>query len=61
MGSRSLGGIACVMHNLAMQTVVPLMYILKLNHRDILSHTLMLLSELSGDLIVAVFQAKNEI
>ena len=61
MGSRSVGGIACVMRNLAMQTVVPLMYILKLSHRDILSHTLMLLSELSGDLISVVFQAKNEI
>ena len=28
---------------------------------DILSHTLMLLSELSGDLILVVSQAKNEI
>ena len=58
MGSRSVGGIACVMHNLAMQTVVPLMYILKLSHMDILSHTLMLLSELSGDLILAVIKPK---
>ena len=49
------------MHNLAMPTVVPLMYILKLSHRDILSHTLTLLSELSGDLILVVFQAKSEI
>ena len=61
MGSRSFGGIACVMRNLAMWTVVPLMYVLKLSHMDILSHTLMLLSEMSGDLILAVFQAKNEI
>ena len=61
MGLRSVGGIACVMHNLAMQTVVPLMYILKLSHRGILSHTLMLLSELSDDLILVVFQAKNVI
>ena len=61
MGSRSVGGIACVMRNLAMQTVVPLMYVLKLSHRDILSHTLTLLSELPGDLVLAVFQAKNEI
>ena len=58
MGLRSVGGIACVMHNLAMWTVVPLMYVLKLSHMDILSHTLMLLSELSGDLILVVFQAK---
>ena len=58
MGSRPVGGIACVMHNLAMQTVVPLMYGLKLSHRDILSHTLMLLSRLSGDLILVVFQPK---
>ena len=61
MVSRSVGGITCVMHNLAMPTVVPLMYILKLIHRDILSHTLTLLSELSGDLALAVFQAKSEI
>ena len=60
MGLRSVGGIACVMCNLAMQTVVPLMYVLKLSHVDILSHTLTLLSELSGDPILAVFQAKNE-
>ena len=45
----------CVMRNLTMQTVVPLMYILKLSRRDILSHTLTLLSELSGDLILMVF------
>ena len=56
MGLRSVGGIACVMRNLAMWTVVPLMYILGLSHMDILSHTLTLLSELSGDLILAVFQ-----
>ena len=61
MGSRSVGGIPYVMHNLAMLTVVPLMYVLKLSHRDILSHTLMLLSELSGDLILVVIQAKSEI
>ena len=59
MVSRSVGGITCVMHNLAMLTVVPLMYILKLSHRDIMSHTLML--ELFGDLILVVFQAKSEI
>ena len=61
MGSRSVGGITCVMHSLAMQTVVLLMYILELSRRDIPSHTLMLLSELSGDLILAVFQAKSGI
>ena len=49
MGLRSVGGIACVMHNLAMLTIVPLMYILKLSHRGILIHTLTLLSELSDD------------
>ena len=61
MVSKSVGGIACVMHNLAMRTIVPLMYVLKLSHQDILSYTLMLLSELSGDLILSVFQAKSEI
>ena len=61
MGSKPVGGITCVMHNLAMQTIVPLMYILKLSHRDIRSHTLTLLSELSGDLTLVVFQAKIEI
>ena len=60
-GIKFVGDITCVMHNLAMLTVVPLMYILKLSHRDILSHILMLLSELSGDLILAIFQAKSEI
>ena len=59
MVSRSVEGIICVMHNLAMPTVVPLMCILKLSHRDILSHTLMPLSELSGDLILVVFQVKS--
>ena len=42
-----------------MLTIVPLMYILKLSHRGIMSHTLMLLSELSGALILMVFQAKS--
>ena len=61
MGSNSVGGITCVMCNLAMWTVVPLIYILELSHRDILSHTLTLLSELSGALILVVFQVKSEI
>ena len=61
MVSRSFGCITCVMYNLAMLTIVPWMSILKLSHRDILSHTLMLLSELSGGPVLVVFQAKSEI
>ena len=49
------------MHTLAMLTIVPWMSILKLSHRDILSRTLMLLSELSSGPILVVFQAKSEI
>ena len=49
------------MHNLVMLTIVPWMLILKLSHREILSHTLMLLSQLSDGSILMVFQAKSEI
>ena len=41
-GIKSVGGIICVLHNLAMQIIEPWMFALKLSHRDILSHTLML-------------------
>ena len=49
------------MRNLAMLTTVPWMFILRLSHVDILSHTLTFLSELSDDLVLMVFQAKSEI
>ena len=61
MVSRSVGCIIYVMCNLAMLTIVPGMSILKLSHRDILSHTLMLLSELSGGPVLVVFQAKRDL
>ena len=57
----SVGCITYVMCNLAMLTIVPWMSVLKLSHRDILSHTLTLLSELSGSPVLVVFQAKSEI
>ena len=40
--SKSVEGIICVLHNLAMRTIEPWMFALKLGHRDIPSHTLML-------------------
>ena len=49
------------MYNFAMLTIVPWMSILKLSHRDILSHTLTLFSELSGSPVLVVFQAKSQI
>ena len=60
-GIEIIGCITCVMHNLAMLAIVPWMFFLKLSHRDILSHTLMPLSELSGGSILTVFQAKSDI
>ena len=59
--SKFVGCIICLMHNLAMLTIVQWMFILKLSHRGILSHTLMLLAELSGGPILMVFLAKSEI
>ena len=59
--SKSVGCIICVMHNLAMLTIVPWMFILILSDRDIRSHILMLLSELSDGPILTVFLAKSKI
>ena len=42
MELKSVEGIICVLHNLAMQTIEPWMFILRLSHKDILSHTPML-------------------
>ena len=60
MGLKFAVCIVYLLHNLAMQTIEPLMFSQRLSHMDILSHTLMLRSELFGVVVLVGFQAKNE-
>ena len=59
MGLKFVVCIVYLSRSLAMQTIEPLMFSQGLDHRDILSHTLMLLSELFDVVILVGFQAKN--
>ena len=59
MGSKSAVGIICVLRNLAMLTIEPWMFVLKLSRKGILNHTPMLRSELFGVAILMEFQAKS--
>ena len=59
MGSKSVEDIICVLHNLAMQTIEPWMFILKLSHKGIPNRTPVLRSVWFDVVILVVFQAKS--